>query len=131
MSMEPMIATVSASICPLLHEIEPLKMGEAGRADATAIGLVGAVGHKIDAEFALGRLDRRIGLARRYVIALGVELEVVDQGFHRPLHLSARRRGDLMVVHLDGPIRRHVCSRHWRMMRLDCFISSMRTRKRA
>ena len=75
-----------------------LQEGEARRADLAAIRLVGAVGHEIDAELALGRLDRRVGLAGRHVVALGVELEVMDQRFHRPLHLAARRRRDLVVL---------------------------------
>ena len=40
-----------------VDEIHGLEMGEAGRADLAAIGLVGAVGDQIDAELALGRLD--------------------------------------------------------------------------
>ena len=88
MSMEPMMATASASMWPRQHEVDRLQMGEARRADLAAIGLVAAVGDQIDAELALGRLDRGVGLAGRHVVALGVELEVMDERFHRALHLA-------------------------------------------
>ena len=72
------------------QEIHGLQMGEARRADLAFVGLVGAVGDEIDAELALGRLDRGIDLARRHVEAFGEQLEVMDQRFHRLLHLAAR-----------------------------------------
>ena len=70
-------------------------MQEPRRADLAAVGAVGAVGHQIDAEFALRGLDRRINLARRHVEAFGIKLEVMDQRFHRGLHLAALGRSDL------------------------------------
>src|SRR5579875_303336 len=88
---------------PLAAEIHRREMGEARRSDMAAIGPIGAVGHQVDAELALGRLDDRVGLASRHMIALGVELEVIDEGLHRPLHLGARRRGDLLVLHHEWP----------------------------
>ena len=90
-----MIADTSASMWPLVIMSSACRCGEARRADLAAVGLVGAVGDQIDAELALGRLDRGVGLAGRHVVALGVELEVMDQRFHRALHLAARRRRDL------------------------------------
>src|SRR2546430_2025075 len=57
------------------EEIHGREMSEAGRADLALVGLVGAVGDKIDAELALGRLDGGVDFARRHVKALGVELE--------------------------------------------------------
>jgi hypothetical protein len=59
-----------------------LEMGEAGRPDLALVGLVAAIGDEIDAEFALGRFDRGIDLARRNVKALRIKLEVVDERFH-------------------------------------------------
>ena len=41
------------------------------------------------------------------MVAFRIELEVVDQRFHRMLHLAARRRRDFPVVHLHRP-GRHV-----------------------
>src|SRR5277367_3132971 len=70
------------------QKIHRLKMREAGRAKFDAVGLVRAVGYQINAELALGRLDRRIDLACRDLVALGIELEVMDQRLHRPLHLG-------------------------------------------
>ena len=53
--------------------------------DLAAVGLAGSVGHQVDAELALGRLDRRVCGARRHREALRVQLEVVDQRLHRRL----------------------------------------------
>src|SRR6187402_889687 len=72
-------------------------MAEGGRADLAAIRLVAAVADEEHAEFALGAFGRDIDLARRHVKAFGVELEVVDQRFHRLLHLAALGRHDLAV----------------------------------
>ena len=85
------------------EEIHRLQMREARRADLAAIGLIGAVGDEIDAELALRRLDRGIDLAGRHVEALGVELEMMDQRFHRALHLRPRRRRDLALDVMTGP----------------------------
>src|SRR5687767_356750 len=49
------------------HLVERGEVREAGGADLEPVGFVGAVGHEIDAELALGRLDRRIDLAFRDV----------------------------------------------------------------
>ena len=76
-------------------------MAERGRPDLAAVGLVGAVGDEIDAELALGAFGRDIYLAGGDVIALGVELEVVDQRFHRLLHLGALGREHLAVEAAD------------------------------
>ena len=65
MSSEPSIADdVGQHVAPA-HEVHRLQMREARRADLAAIRLVGAVGHQIDAELALGRFDRGIDLAGR------------------------------------------------------------------
>src|SRR5688572_24213371 len=40
------------------HLVERREVREARRADLQAVGLVGAVGHQVDAELALRRLDR-------------------------------------------------------------------------
>src|SRR5690606_33338760 len=55
-----------------------------------------------DAELALGRLDGRINLAGRHVIAFRVELEMVDERFHRTLHGSTLWRNDLAVLVRNG-----------------------------
>src|SRR5450759_1141374 len=83
------------------EEIHRAQMREAGRADLALVRLVGAVGDQIDAELALGRLDRGIHFAGRHVEALGVELEVLDQRFHGALHLAALGRHDFAVVDRD------------------------------
>src|SRR6266404_5148180 len=85
---------------PAAQEIHRLQMGERRRPDLAPVGPVGAVRHQVDAELALGRLDRGVDLAGGHVMALAVELEMVDGRLHRALHLGAQRRHDLVV--LDG-----------------------------
>jgi hypothetical protein len=105
-------------------------MREAGRPQLAAIGLVGAVRHQIDAELALGRLDGGIDLALRHAVALGVELEMVDQRFHRALHgaalgghhLAVGRRDRAVLLLAQQPIDA------LRMILADWRISSMRMR---
>src|SRR5213083_608947 len=53
------------------EEIHGLEVGKAGRPDFALVGLVAAVGDEIDAELALGRLDRGVDLARGNVKAFG------------------------------------------------------------
>src|SRR5579875_154498 len=61
------------------HLVERGEMRESGRARLQAIGLVRTVGDEIDAELALRRLDRGIGLPFGHAVALREELEVMDQ----------------------------------------------------
>src|SRR5690349_13074096 len=49
------------------HLVEGRQVRETGGADLQAVGLVGAVAGQVDAELALGVLDRRIGLAFGHV----------------------------------------------------------------
>ena len=49
----------------------------------SAARLAGAVGDEVAADLAARRLDRDVRLARRHLEALGEQLEVVDQRFHR------------------------------------------------
>jgi hypothetical protein len=57
-------------------------MGETGRADLAAVGPVAAIGHKVNAELSLGRLDRRVRLPGGNMKTLRLKLEMVDQRFH-------------------------------------------------
>ena len=79
------------------HEIHRLQMRKARRLDPATIGLVGPVRDQIHAKFTLGCFDSGINLARRHLVSLGIELEMMDQCFHRALHLAALRRHDLAV----------------------------------
>ena len=125
------MAETSASMWPRREEIHRLQMRKARRADFALVRLVGAVGDQIDAELALRRLDRGIHLAGRHVIALGVELEVMDERLHRALHLAALGRHDLVVDRpTTGPCpsgSRNL-ARHCFMILTDWRISSMRMR---
>ena len=73
------------------------EMRETRRADLAAVRLVGAIRHEIHAELALRRFDARIDFAGRHVETFGVELEVMDERFHRALHLAPLRRRDFLV----------------------------------
>src|SRR5882762_468025 len=53
------------------HLVERGQVREAGRADLEPVGLVRAVGHQVDAELSLRRLDRGVHLAFGHVHALG------------------------------------------------------------
>src|SRR5262245_46722646 len=79
------------------QEIHGLQVRKARRPELAAIGAIGAVGDEIDAELALRRLDGDVYLSGRHVIALGVELEVLDQSLHRAFHQRPLRRHHLVV----------------------------------
>jgi hypothetical protein len=87
------------------HLVEAAQVGEAGCADLAAVRPLGAVGDDEDTHLTLGRLDGAVCLTRRNGVALGVEQEVVDESLHVLLHCGARRRGDLVVLDLDGTSR--------------------------
>ena len=70
-----------------IHEVHGLQVWETGSPNFAAIGPVAAIGHQVDAKFALRALHHRVGGTWRHVIALSKELEVMDQRFHRALHL--------------------------------------------
>ena len=59
-----------------------LKMQVPRGPDLRAIGPVGAISHKVDSKLALGGLDGGIDLALRHTESLGIQLEVMNQGFH-------------------------------------------------
>src|SRR5579872_515182 len=87
-----------------VHPIHGRQMRVARRAHLAAVWLVGPVGDQIDAELALRRLDVGVDLAGRRPEALRVELEVVDHRLHRPLHLGAAGRNDLVVLDHHRPL---------------------------
>src|SRR3546814_11850704 len=65
------------------EEIHGREMCIARSADLAAIGLVGAVGHQIDADFALRRLAGGANHAGPHVDTLGIQLQPVDTRFPR------------------------------------------------
>ena len=54
--------------------------------------------HEVAAELAARRLDGDVHLALGHLEALGEDLEVVDERFHRLVDAGPRRRGDLLVL---------------------------------
>ena len=81
-------------------------MGEPRGANLAPVGPLTAVADDVHAHLALGRLDGGICLAGRDAVALGVEQEVVDKGFHVFFHGSPGWGGDLIVLNAHGA-RRH------------------------
>src|SRR5688572_1677132 len=77
-------------------------MRKAGRANLDAIRLVGAVRYHIYTELTLGGFHGGVHLAFWQTIALGEQLEVVNQSFHVSLHLFAPWWSNLVVIHHDG-----------------------------
>jgi hypothetical protein len=77
-------------------------MSEPRRSDLASIRTLTSIGNEIDGHLSLGRFDGRVSFTGRDRVSFGVELEVVDQGFHALLHGGSRGRHDLLVVHLDG-----------------------------
>src|SRR5947207_3665020 len=76
------------------HLVERREVRESGGAELQPIRLVRAVRDDVDAEFALGMLDRSVGLAGRHMHAFGEEIEVVDQLLHFQIHGLVSRRSD-------------------------------------
>jgi hypothetical protein len=103
-------------------------MRKARRAILQRYGLLVPSATRIHAELALGRFDGGVNLAGRHVIAFGVELEVMDQRFHRALHLAALRRHDLAVRRPAPAFGAAAFPTHCFMIFTDWRISSMRIR---
>src|SRR6201996_7335499 len=78
-------------------------MREARRPDLAPVRAIGAVRDEVDGKLALWRFHRRIGRTRRDMKAFGEELEVMDERFHRTLHLGPLRRRELVVLDAYGP----------------------------
>jgi hypothetical protein len=77
-------------------------MRESGRAALEPIRLVRAVRHEPHPELTLGGFDRGVRFALGHRIPFGEQLEVMDQGFHVPLHVGTARRAHLVVVERHG-----------------------------
>src|SRR3954447_25423348 len=82
----------------LRHRGERLQVHERGIAHVHARRLGRAVGADEHAVLAARALDRVVDLARRHAVALGHELEVVDERLHGGRQLVPRRQNDLAIV---------------------------------
>src|SRR6266849_10774111 len=89
---------------PAREKVHRLQMRESRCADLALVRFVAAIGDQIDPELALGGLDRGIDFPGWYMEPLGVQFEMMDQRFHRALHLATPRRHDLVVRMGDGPL---------------------------
>src|SRR5712691_5352677 len=76
-----------------------LQRDEGRRAELDPPRLRAAVRDHVAAELAARRLDRDVDLALGHAVALGDDLEVVDQGLHRGVELVPGRQHDAPVVH--------------------------------
>ena len=70
-----------------------------------ALRLGPAVGHQVAAQLATGRLDCDVRLTGGHPKALGEDLEVVDQRFHRLVDAGPGWRRDLAVFRAVGALR--------------------------
>src|SRR5215831_5012012 len=93
---------------PTAQEIHRLEVRERRRANLAFVRPVGAVGHEIDPELTLGRLDGGIYFASRNPVAFSVKLEMMNECLHRALHLGAARGHDLAINEMGRtlPVRR-------------------------
>jgi hypothetical protein len=82
--------------------IEASQVSKARSTDLASVGSLGTVRDDKDTHLTLGGLDGRVGLTRRDGVTLAVKQEVVNESLHVLLHGSTRRRGDLVVLDLDG-----------------------------
>src|SRR6056297_1802587 len=83
---------------PTHHLVHRRDVRETRGAQVHPERLVGTVGNHVAAEFTFGCLDRGIGLAFGYAIALGEQFEVMDECFHVIFHFLARRRSNLVIT---------------------------------
>ena len=90
------------------HKIHCLEVAESRRTYLTAVRFVRAIADEIDAKFTLGAFGCNVNLTGRHVEALCIQLEVVDQRFHRLLHFRALGRRNLAIVRADRAAR-HLC----------------------
>jgi hypothetical protein len=97
-SSDAATAIRSAIAVPRTHVAVGLKGGEARRPELDAPRLRAAVRDEVAAALAARRLDRDVHLSLGDAVALGDDLEVVDERLHRGVELLARRQHDLAVV---------------------------------
>ena len=129
-SSEPTIAIMSATSASRHAGRGRLQRDERRRPELHAPRPRAAVGDDVAAELAARRLDRDVHLALGDAVALGDDLEVVDQRLHRGVELLARRQHDLAVVR-DPRLALHApraCRGTAAMIFVDSRISSMCTR---
>src|SRR6056297_50315 len=89
------------------HVRQALDVDETRLAHVQPVGVRRAVADDVAADLATRSLDAHVRLALGHLEALGEDLEVVDQGFHRLVDARPTWRGDLLV--LDAVVAfRHV-----------------------
>src|SRR5262249_989041 len=88
------------------QKIHRLQVRKGGRTDFAFVRLIGAIGNEVDAKLTFRGLNRSVDLTFRNAMTFGVELEMLDQRFHRALHLRASRWNYLVVLedHRAGTI---------------------------
>ena len=97
-SMLEMMAIAVGHEAALDHRRQRLQVVERGAPDVHPVRPARPVRHQVAAQLAPGVLDRHVCLPRRDLEALGEDLEVVDQRFHRLVDAGSGRRGDLAVL---------------------------------
>ncbi len=97
-SSDAATATRSATAVSRTQVAVAWSAAKLGARNFTRHGLGTAVGDEEAPALAARRLDRDVDLPLGHEIALGDDLEVVDEGLHRGVELLARREHDLAVV---------------------------------
>lgn len=82
--------------------IETTQVSESRGTDVHTVWPLASVTDNVHAHLALWCLDDRVRVAWGDDVSLGVQKEVVDEGLHVLLHGGTGRRGDLVVLDLDG-----------------------------
>ena len=128
MLIMPKVGTMSAMRWSVdqLRRASTGARSEGGR-HVRLVRAAGAVGDDVEAELAVAALDERVDLAGRHLDAVDDVLEVADHRLDRVVGVALGRQRDARVVD-DRPGPSGICSQAWRRMRIDCRISSMRTR---
>lgn len=82
--------------------VEATQVSETRGTDVHTVRPLTSITDNVHAHLALWCLDGGVRVAWWDDVSLGVQQEVVDEGLHVLLHGGTGRRGDLVVLNLDG-----------------------------
>lgn len=82
--------------------VETTQVSETRCTDVHTVRPLASVTDNVHAHLTLWCLDGGVGVAWWDDVSLGIQKEVVDEGLHVLLHGGTGRRGDLVVLDLDG-----------------------------
>jgi hypothetical protein len=82
--------------------VEATQVSETRSTDLASVRSLGTVGDNEDTHLTLRGFDGGVGLTGRNGVTLAVKQEVVNESLHVLLHSGTWRRGNLVVLNLDG-----------------------------